>query len=123
MELVPRFGSGELPKEICKAIRIIEQGYRRSLLLADVAEAVGLSPSHFSHLFHASTGFTFQEYVIRVRLEHACELLADPEGPDVTRIALEVGLGSLRNLEQHFHKRIGMTPSECRRRSQPDGSC
>lgn len=94
MELLPRLATDELPSEIRRAIRIIEEGYREPLLLAEVAEAVGLSRFHFSRLFHASTGLTFQEWLIRVRLEYACDLLADPEGPGVTRIAVEVGLGT-----------------------------
>jgi two-component system response regulator YesN len=124
MELLPRLASDELPSEIRRAIRIIEEGYREPLLLAEVAEAVGLGPFHFSRLFHTSTGLTFREYVIRFRLQHACRLLADPGGPSVTRVGLEVGFGSVRNLERLFHERIGMSPSEFRRRSaRPDGSC
>lgn len=124
MQLLPRIPRDELPSEIRKAIRIIEEDYRKTLRLEDAAEAVGLSPFHFSRMFHTSTGFTFQEYVIRVRLQHACRLLRDPAGPAVTRIALDVGLGSLRNLERLFHDRIGVSPSEFRGRSAgSDGSC
>ncbi len=61
-------------------------------------------------------GTSFQDYVIRIRVAKAKQLLTETPYHLLTRIATEVGFGSLRNFEGQFKKVTGRPPSEYRAR-------
>ena len=46
-----------------KALRYIAASYTQKLTLQHVAEEVGISPNHFSSLFHKTVGVSFREYL------------------------------------------------------------
>ncbi len=85
--------------------------------LAEIAAEVGLTPRHYTRLFQAATGLPPHAWVMRRRIEHACELLADP-ARTVTDVALELGFASSQHFATTFRKHTGQTPSnyrQCRR--------
>ena len=59
---------------------------------------------------------SFQDYLIRVRVEQAKQLLTKTPYLSLTRIATQVGFGSLRNLEGQFKKVTRCCPSTYRAR-------
>ncbi|MBK4216791.1 helix-turn-helix transcriptional regulator [Paracoccus caeni] len=82
--------------------------------LDDLAAAVNLSPFHFSRMFKQSFGMPPRAYLVRLRIERACELLETTDLP-VTYIANEVGYSSNQVLARAFVKQKYVTPSEYRR--------
>ena len=84
-----------------------------SLMLQDVAMAVGMSNSRFSTVFAQESGKTFTEYLTALRLEKAKELL---RGTDMksSQIAFEVGYNDSHYFSYLFKKNTGMTPGEFR---------
>jgi transcriptional regulator GlxA family with amidase domain len=102
-----------------EVIEFIDHHYGEHLSLESVAEFACMSKYHFSRLFHRVIGVTFQEYLALLRVMKAEELMRQGPSRSVTRIALEVGFGSLRNMEKHFRSRVGLTPSEYRARQRP----
>jgi two-component system response regulator YesN len=105
--------------EFADVIDFIDHHYREHLSLESVAEFACMSKYHFSRLFHHVVGVTFQEYLALLRVMKAEEMMRQAPNRSVTRIALEVGFGSLRNMEKHFRSRVGLTPSEYRARQRP----
>ena len=97
-------------------IRKIEGLMRRNLHLRldvpELAAAVALSPSRFSHLFKAQTGISPAQYLKSIRLEKAKGLL---EGThlSIKEVAGCVGLDSSR-LGKNFREVYGVTPSQHR---------
>jgi len=85
------------------------------LKLASIAQ---LSPRHFSRLFRASFGESPHQYVIRIRLGRARELLAK-DTSSISEIALSVGFGSQSHFAQLFHQATGVTPRQYRFQSMP----
>lgn len=81
--------------------------------LDELASEVGLSPFHFSRMFKESVGVPPRVYVVRMRIERACELLEKTALP-VTEIAQEVGYSSSQVLARVFLKHKCMTPSAYR---------
>ncbi|HDZ11113.1 MAG TPA: helix-turn-helix domain-containing protein, partial [Bacteroidetes bacterium] len=73
-----------------KALHYIEKNSSLSLTLENVANHVALSPSHFSHLIKKELGFTFVDYLTRVRIQKAKSLLRQ-SNLNITQIAFEVG--------------------------------
>lgn len=81
--------------------------------LAKVSQAVHVSPFYFCKRFKQSTGLTFTEYLGRVRVERAKNLLLNPH-LRVSEIAYDVGFQSLTHFNRTFQKVVGQSPSAYR---------
>lgn len=86
------------------------------LSAADLASELGMSESRFSRFFRKATGNTFTDFVNRVRINRACQLLMESDQL-VTHICYEVGFNNVANFNRRFLEIKGMTPSEFRRQS------
>lgn len=89
------------------------------LTVEAVAGAVSLSKSYFSRLFRKVVGFNYRQYLLRLRVERAAELIAMEPYRSVTDVAFAAGFKSVRTFEDEFRKLKGETPSEYRRRHRP----
>lgn len=81
-----------------------------------LAAELGMSESRFSRFFRKATGNTFTDFVNRVRISRACQLLMDTEHP-IVHICYEVGFNNVANFNRRFREIKGMTPSEYRKLS------
>ena len=81
--------------------------------LSAVAAAVGLSPSYFSVVFSRATGETFIEYLTRVRVHKAMELLRMTP-LSAAEVAYQVGYNNPRYFFAVFKKATGQSPTEFR---------
>lgn len=99
-------------RETCRWIR--DRALDTEVRLGEAAEACGLSASHLSRVFHQSTGMTFQSYVTRFRLEHACGLLRTTKRT-VTEIAYDSGFQSISQFHRSFRAVYGQRPLTYRR--------
>lgn len=77
--------------------------------LNKAAGEVALSAFHFLRLFSRVLGVTPHQYLVRSRLRHAAQLLADSDRP-VTDVALDVGFADLSNFVRTFHRAAGLSP-------------
>jgi AraC-like DNA-binding protein len=103
-----------------QAIVYMQEHLDHSLLLAELARAVAVSPRHLTRLFKRMTGQTPIDFLIDLRLERARELLKVP-GNRVTDVCNEVGYSSLSYFVRLFKRRFGVTPGKYAR-SSPDSS-
>jgi two-component system response regulator YesN len=83
------------------------------LSLRDLAAQLFLSPNYLRHLFRQETGESYVEYVTRVRMEKAVQLLRDPL-LKIQDIAEKVGFEEQRYFSSCFKKHYAMTPTEYR---------
>ncbi|MEY4980212.1 MAG: HTH-type transcriptional regulator YesS [Pseudomonadota bacterium] len=81
-----------------------------------LAIEMGMSESRFSRFFRKATGNTFTDFVNRVRISRACQLLMDTDQP-VSQICYEVGFNNVANFNRRFLEIKGMTPTEFRKQS------
>lgn len=91
----------------------IEEHYRETVYLEDVARYCSLSKFYFSHLFKNITGATFHEHITKFRLEKALQLLGGAE-KKMVEIALDCGFTGTRAFNREFVKTFKKTPSEYR---------
>ncbi len=84
------------------------------LSAADLAQEIGMSESRFSRFFRRAMGNTFTDFVNRVRIGRACQLLMESQRP-ITDIAYDVGFNNIANFNRRFLDIKGMTPREYRR--------
>jgi AraC-like DNA-binding protein len=103
------------PPVITRAKQFIEENQAEDISLGQVAKAVNSSTFHFCKMFKKTTGLNFTDYVSRVRIEKAKNLLLNPN-LRVSEIAYEVGFQSLTHFNRVFKKITGQSPTEYRGR-------
>jgi transcriptional regulator GlxA family with amidase domain len=97
-------------------INRITRDYAQPLSAAEMAAELGMSESRFSRFFRRATGNTFTDFVNRVRVNRAGQLLMETDR-QVTHICYEVGFNNVANFNRRFLEIKGVTPSEFRRES------
>jgi AraC-like DNA-binding protein len=98
---------------VTRAQQYIAASLSRQITLSDVAAHLGMSMFHLSHLFSRVRGFSFSEYLMRLRMEKAAELLVDP-AKRVSQIAYEIGFADANYFSKTFRKFHGVSPGEYR---------
>lgn len=111
MENTPE-GSGPLSC-VEQATRFIEQNYYIELDVQTLCDYVNYSRSYLSRVFHKETGFTIPEYINKIRMENAMELLRETTLP-LREIATSVGIHDSFYFSKLFKKYTGRTPREFR---------
>ncbi len=103
---------------IRRAKEFIGENQAEDLSLGQVAKAVNTSTFHFCKMFKKATGLNFTEYVSRVRVEKARNLLLNPN-LRISEIAYEVGFQSLTHFNRVFKKFTGLSPTDYRGQLTP----
>ena len=101
------------PPVITRAKEFINEHQTEDLRLGQVARAVHTSTFYFCKMFKKVTGINFTDYLSRVRIEKAKNLLLNPN-LRVSEIAFEVGFQSLTHFNRVFKKILGQSPTEYR---------
>ncbi len=106
---------GKYSRLVSLARRYIEDRYMlESMTMKDTARYLHISPQHLSRIFRQETGITFMEYLTRVRLSHARELLAGST-LKIYEVAERTGYSNQHYFSNAFKKVIGVSPLEYRR--------
>ena len=116
--------SGELPTGRVSAmeqkfLRSIQEyvsaNLHRNITLDDIAEVVCMSPSSLYKKMKEYSGLSPMEYVMKVRLHRAVELLKD-DSVSVQEVASAVGFNTHSFFSECFKREFGMTPRQWRLR-------
>ncbi len=92
-----------------RVVALLRKHIARPLSLEEIGREVGCSPFHLSRTFSTETGMTIPQYLRRLRMERAAELLQSGKY-NVTEAALEVGYSSLSHFSQSFCQEMGRCP-------------
>lgn len=104
------------PKQVISQIKsYIMEHFAGQLSLDVVAEHVFLSPVYVSRLFKQETGENFTDFITRIRIEKARELLRNPDIL-VADVGQRVGYPNPRYFYRVFKQMTGDTPSGYRSR-------
>lgn len=95
---------------IAQSIRFMNRHLFQPIGVQEVADAVNLSPSHFSRRFKARTGYSPYEYIVLRRIDRAKYLLASTD-KSIKEIAFATGYNSEENFIHSFQKNVGISPS------------
>ncbi|MGN1146791.1 MAG: response regulator [Lachnospiraceae bacterium] len=99
---------------IDNVIYFIQNNYMDNIRLETIATAFGYNTSYLGQIFNAKMGCSFNTYLDKIRIEKACELLADPT-LRVYDIAELVGYRSVDYFHLKFKKQMQLSPLEYRR--------
>lgn len=97
-----------------KALAFIRERLTEPFSETDLAAIAGQTPSAFSRSFRKHTGFSVIQYVNRLRINLACQLLMSSEDMPVIDICYASGFNNLSNFNRHFLAQKGMPPSRFR---------
>lgn len=82
--------------------------------VAHLAREAGSSEFHFSRRFRQTTGLSPLQYLLRLRLARARQLLRETTRP-IIEVGLEVGFASPSHFAHRFRRETGLSPSDYRR--------
>ena len=86
-----------------------------SLEIAELADMVGYSTYYLSRKFHRETGQSLRDYIKEQKIKQGALLLATTE-EDMGTIAERLGFCSRSHFSDTFHKIMGLSPSEYRKK-------
>ncbi|SDX62839.1 AraC family transcriptional regulator [Paenibacillus sp. CF384] len=94
-------------------VQLMHDHYNERLLLANVARASGYSVQHFHRLFVSSYGMTPNQYMNRIRMKRAVQLLEELGGASgsVEKVAMQLGMETSYFIRL-FKKTYGTTPKQ-----------
>jgi AraC-like DNA-binding protein len=95
-------------------IDFMNANFHRKIALDEIADVVNSSSANFRHLFKIETGITPVEYLIRLRMKKARELLKTTF-LSVKQVMAASGYNSKSHFTRHFKRRFSVTPSEYRK--------
>lgn len=99
---------------IYTAKKIIHYNYNNNLTISELAKKVFLEPAYFSRLFKQTTSYSPKEYINKIRLEKAKELLTTTSH-SIKNIANTVGYKDSLYFSRLFTKRENCSPTEYRK--------
>lgn len=97
--------------QIERAKNYINRNYHNDISLDDVSMELDISPYYFSKLFKEQTEENFIDYLTRIRIQKAKELLIHSK-LSVREIGSSVGYQDPNYFSRIFKKNVGMTPTE-----------
>lgn len=106
--------SGYMTAGINRVLAHIREHLTEGFSEYDLAALAGQSASAFSRSFRRHTGMTLVQYVNRLRINLACQLLMSEQAMSIIEICYTVGYNNLSNFNRQFLMQKGMPPSRFR---------
>ncbi len=118
-QLLPSLTSRD--DRILRAAAYMRLNLFRPVTAAETAAQARLSTSHFLHLFSRETGFSFSDWLLRLRVSEARRLVEGSSIP-LKNIAESCGIVDQSRMALLFRRYLGETPAALRKRSAPSSS-
>jgi AraC-like DNA-binding protein len=90
------------------------KNYREEVNLGSLAELVNMAEGSLCRFFRMEMGVTIFEYLNRLKVDFAIQLLMDDE-LSITDVCFDSGYNNLSHFNKQFRKFTGLTPTEYRR--------
>lgn len=99
---------------ILRAVKLIRRNFARPVKVEEAAQLANLSKAHFTHLFTNETGFSFSDFLQRVRVGSARSLVEGSDMP-LSEIAERCGIQDQSRMGVLFRRYFNMSPREMRK--------
>jgi AraC-like DNA-binding protein len=107
--------SGYVSAGMNKALAYINDNLTQQFNETDLATIAGQTRSGFARSFRRHTGMSLLQYIRRLRINLACQILMSDDEAQICEICFEVGFNNLSNFNRQFLVEKGMPPSHFRR--------
>ena len=108
----------EYTARINRVMDYISQHIDQTIDLSLMSDIAAFSPYHFHRIFTFILGETPNNFVSRVRLERAAQLLQDHQKDSISEICYQCGFGNLSSFSRAFKSFFGMSAKEFRQQSK-----
>lgn len=109
-------GQGEAEKNRVGAIKkYVAESYMNTPTLSEIADRLGISLTYASIIFKRAVGVSFLDYLLRFRIEVACDLLRC-SNKTVAEISQLVGYSDPAFFYKAFKNQLDLSPGEYRRK-------
>lgn len=106
--------------KLARAIDHLHKQPHAVLSSGELARMAGLSVSQFERTFRKAFGTSPRQYLLRVRVEAACKLLAETDDP-IASVAVECGFYDHAHFTRSFQSVMSVSPSRYRQEQQAPG--
>ncbi len=96
------------------AVRYLDSNYMHRIKIAELADYIGIDRSYLTKIFCEEYHLSPQEYLIRLRLEKAEQMLKNSSLP-ITQVAFHVGYEDPLAFSKMFKQRRSISPTEYRK--------
>lgn len=100
---------------VSRSIDLMDTHYTENLSIQEIADYVGVSRSHFTTIFTKQVGMTPHNYLQRLKMNKAAEMLLGT-AYSVTEIAMSIGYSDLYAFTRAFGHYYGESPTQFRDR-------
>ena len=111
---VNKYGTSHYSHLIEKTVRYIHLHLHTSITLEEVSESVGISPCYLSRLFRKETGMSIVDYIQKIRIGAACNMLSYSEYT-ISEISEYLCFSNQSYFIRIFKKFMGITPAKYRK--------
>ena len=94
-----------------KIFQYISDNFQKKITLSEIASIANLSTKAFCRYFKSKTRKTFYDFLLEVRVAHACNLLLEKD-MTVYEVCYDSGFNNLSNFNRYFKKIMNKTPLE-----------
>ncbi len=108
------WASGNTDLRIVKAIKYIEQHFNSGISNEQLAQLANMATNSFARLFKSCTGMPMQQYILRLKVQAACNLLHHTQ-KSFDEISFECGFSDRHHFSKIFKKVLKMNPSSYKR--------
>lgn len=98
-----------------KALEYVKNNWNQEISLDALANNSGLSKNHFLKIFTKALKLTPNDYITKIRLEKAKQMLAMSSDP-INVIAMNCGYDNIPYFSYLFKRKIGLSPVEFRKK-------
>ena len=98
----------------CQLIQYVMEHFQEPLTLDILARELHVNKYYISNLFSNRLGSNFRQYLNRIRLEYAMQLMQSSKAP-LTDVWAEAGFNSQRSFNRTFSDIMGMSPGQYRK--------
>ena len=92
----------------------VDNHYMDKISVQEASKLANMSVHHFCRTFKKTAGRTFTEFLNSYRINKAAELIVHTDLP-ITRIAEQVGFGTINYFDEMFKKFTGQSPTQFRK--------
>lgn len=89
----------------------------KRISLDEVSALANMSPNAFCRYFKQRTNKSYFQFLIELRIEHACALLSNKVDLSISEVSESSGFQNLSNFNRRFKTEKGITPSQFRRQN------
>ena len=90
------------------------KNFQQPISLVEMSKMAYMTPNAFCRFFKQRTNKTFFQFLIELRVEHACQLLSSNKELNINLVSDQSGFNSISNFNKKFKKIKGITPTQYR---------